>query len=355
MEARGYNLPGMPRTATAILGLVLAGCATPDVAPSSSFGGGSESLMPPTRVEMPAAVARTEAELRNELATSITPTTVALALVALLDAEERLPEALLVLSVAARRASNDPGLLAARAGVLRDLGRRREAIVELEALRDAHATAFGPGLWFELAELTWLEGDAVAAEAALQSLRDTPAGATFVRERSEDVSWVENAVSTRSRARSVRTRDLLADLRGAQEPAHRLHVLELLLRLDASIAARACSIAVSDPDPTLRRTGVARAKVDRSVLPEFCAMSLSDPDPTVRAAGARRTAALLPAEAAVLLLPTMGVEPDALAFVAMHEVLRELSGHGEPCSVAAALDAAVRADMLASWQEHWAR
>ncbi|MEQ1631012.1 MAG: hypothetical protein ABL997_01470, partial [Planctomycetota bacterium] len=349
------NSAPMPRTANAILGLVLAGCATSDAVPSSSFGGAAESLVPPTPIEAPEVRPRTEAELRNELATSLSPTSAALALVALMDVEERLPEALSVLAVALRRAPADIELRAARAGVFRDLGRRREAIVELESLREASPSAFGPGLWLELAELEWLEGDAEAAEAALRSLREVPTGASLLWERGDDVAWLESAVASRSRARAVRTRDLLGDLRGAEDAAHRLRVLGLLLLRGGTVAARAGVIAVTDAEPLVRSAGVAGVEVEPLALAEFCAMALSDPAPVVRVAGAKRSADLPPAEAATLLLPTMAVETDALTFIAMHDVLRELSARGEPCSAAAAAQPSVRTELLEFWQEHWAR
>lgn len=345
----------MRRLATAFSVLILAACAAPVAEPVSAFGGGDQSLVPPPTPAAEVAPPRTEAELRNDIAVGIDPESAALALVALLDAEERLTDALSVLAAAAARKGESAVLLTARAGVLRDLGRRTEAITELLRLQSIHPASFGPGLWFELAELNYLQGEREAAGSALRELRTHVDGARFVQEHDFEVRTLEQNTAAGVAARSVRVRDLLGDLRGAGDASRRLAVLEVLLRQGGDHASRACCIAVGDADPRVRSRGVAAAVVDPTLLAEFCAKALSDPDAPVRTAGAQRCAALPRDEAATLLLPVLAAESDPLAFSAMHAVLRELFGDAEPLSAAAAFDAARRAEVAARWQERFAR
>lgn len=345
----------MRRSTTALWLLLTAGCAAPETGEVSAFGGGTESLVPPPAPAVEVAPPRTEAELRNDLATGGDPVGAALALVALFDAEERLPESLLVLASAAGRAGEVPALMAARAGVLRDLGRRREAAEILLRLQREQPRHFGPGLWLELAELEYLEGHREAAGEAMRQLRALVDAPAFVQQHEFEVRTLEQSIALAAPAKSVRVRDLLGDLRGAEDAARRLLVFQLLTKQGGDAAGRACCIAVGDADARVRSAGVAAAEVDRSLLPDFCAKALSDPEASVREAGARRCAALPRDEAATLLLPVLASEQNALAFAAEHEVLRELFGTAEPLTAAAALDEGRRAEVVAFWQERFAR
>lgn len=345
----------MRRPTTALWLLLTAGCAAPETGEVSAFGGGSESLVPPPAPAVEVAPPRTEAELRNDLATGGDPVGAALALVALFDVEERLPESLLVIASAATRAGEVPPLMAARAGVLRDLGRRREAAEILHRLQREQPRHFGAGLWLELAELEYLEGRREAAGEAMRQLRAQVEAGPFVQAHDFEIRTLEQSIALAAPARSVRVRDLLGDLRGAEDPARRVLVFRLLHEQGGEAASRAACIAVGDPDARVRSAGVAAAAVDRSLLPDFCAKALSDPESPVREAGARRCAALPRDEAATLLLPVLASERDAIAFSAEHEVLRELFGTAEPLSPAAALDEGVRKETVAFWQERFAR
>jgi hypothetical protein len=348
-----YNRRPMRRSAAAVLSLLCASCAAPEPNPTA-FGALPESLVDPPPA--PAGeVGATEAELRSELASATDPTDAALLLARLLDREERIGESLAVLDVALRRRPHEPALVVARAGVLRDLGRRGQAIAALEQLRASAGPALHPGLLFELTEMVWLEGDQARARVLLLALETGYAGHEWLVLHQQDVGELRSALETGAPPQAARVRDLLGDLRGSSDSARRCRAFEALVSLGGDAAVRAVAAILDDADPELRRRGVLAAEVPGADLAEFCAMALSDPAAPVRIAGAGRTVELPAGEAAALLLPTLAAETDADAFAALHEALRRVTGGGAVLPAGAATDAAVRAATVAEWRARWER
>src|SRR5262249_28589503 len=103
----------MPRLKLASACLLLAACNAPEARPGPAFREPPEQLgrqlAPLARAPAPAAEtdAPTEAELRDQLRSAADPTPAALQLTRVLDAEERLPEALVVLDQALARRPAD--------------------------------------------------------------------------------------------------------------------------------------------------------------------------------------------------------------------------------------------------------
>src|SRR5262249_26570036 len=143
----------MPRLKLASACLLLAACNAPEARPGPAFREPPEQLGPQlaplARAPAPAAEtdAPTEAALRDQLRSAADPARAGLQLTRVLDAEDRLPEALVVLDQALARRPADPLLEVARAGVLRDLGRRDDAVAALRALlQRAGPAKLHPGL-----------------------------------------------------------------------------------------------------------------------------------------------------------------------------------------------------------------
>src|SRR5262245_33444249 len=129
-----YNRRPMPRAFAATLGWILAACAAPTPSPPMVFGGERDILVePPSPSPSGETTNASEAELRARLARDDDPTEAAIELARLLDREGRQAEALLAIDTALQRAAG-PMLQIARAGVLRDLGRRSEALAQLTAV-----------------------------------------------------------------------------------------------------------------------------------------------------------------------------------------------------------------------------
>lgn len=321
------------------------------------FGGAPDSLV----VSPPAAPAGEvgptgEAELRAQLATAADPTGPALELARLLDVEERLAEALLAVDVARRRRPGEPLLQIARAGILRDLGRRAEALRELTAVLDRTGDgAVEAGLLFEWAELAALENDLPLARRAVARLQTECAGDEFTSRHGDEVAQLTAVLASDQHLVPTRVRDLLGDLRGNASADRRLESFTRLSSIGGEVAARAVTAILDDPDPRLRSQGVRAAPVAAAVLAEFCALALSDPAAAVRAAGAERTTALPSAEAAVLLLPTLAAETDPEAFAALHAALRQVTGTGVDVTAEAMADAAARAAVVTEWRTQWER
>jgi hypothetical protein len=345
----------MPRAFAATLGSILAACAAPAPAPQTVFGEHDDLVE--ARQPSPAgetAVAN-EAELRARLARDDDPTDAAIELARLLDREDRQTEALLAIDAALRRATG-PVLQIARAGVLRDLGRRSEALAQLTAVADGPAGGrLQPSLLFEWAELAALEDDLGLARRALRRLDAAPGAAAFAQERQTELDALRQALAAGTRLVPVRVRDVLGELRGNSDPAARRAAFLALFALGGDPARTAVAAILDDPDPELRSLGVRSAQVPAASVADFCAVALSDPAPAVRRAGAERAAVLPAAEAAALLLPTMASEADAAAFVAMHATLQKITGTGAELTAAAAADPALRASLVAQWRAQWER
>lgn len=314
--ASGYNTAPMQRLVVAAACLALGSCSAPEPAPTSAFGGAGASL-----VAEEAAGAATVPAAAVDAVAGLEPVADAnaelLAEVARLDAEEQHAQALRLLEDAIERLEFSAALAAARAGVLRDLGRRGEAFRQLCVLRDRDEGSFGPGLWFELADLACGLGEFDCASSAIASLRGSVAGASYVKLRERDVEALERCVARREAPRSVRVRDLLGDLRGAADPARRTYALRMLERQPEAVRDLAHRIAAVDPDGAVRASVVAGAQVHRDQVAEFCAVALTDPDARVRRAGAARAASLAVSDRVPLLLAALAAESDSATFAAL--------------------------------------
>ena len=353
----------MPRLKLASACMLLAACNAPEARPGPAFREPPEQLgpqfgLPGSSVPAPAAEtdAPTEAELRDQLRSAADPTPAALQLVRVLDAEERLPEALAVLDQALARRPVDPLLEVARAGVLRDLGRRAEAVAALRALLERAGPAkMHPGLLFELAEVEFVEGEAAAAKATLNSLRQEHADDPWLRGSAAELALLQSQVDGGGRPVRLCSRDLLGNLRGSADAAERARALEQLLPLGGLVAARAQAIAAADRAPEVRAAAVRQCVVDGAVLPEMIAVALADPEPSVRRAAAARARELPVQQAIDLLLPTLAAEQDPETFAALDGALRASAGAGPEVTAAAAADPAARSAVVSAWRSRWAK
>jgi len=348
--ARGrYNSAPMRSLALASLCVLLGACEAPKPEAPSEFGGASSTLVD-ADVAHDAAVQAdalpAEAELWQRLESGNDVVESALLLVTILESEERHDDALRALRVAMTKTPQSAELSVARAGVLRDLGRRAEAIDTLCQLRDRDAAAFGPGLLHELAEMCCIEASFPIAKDCIRRMRETVDGADYMRQRDKDLAQLESSIQRGSAGRTMRVRDLLGDLRGAAEPAVRLDALKRLLPVGGSVAQSACTIAVGDASAPLRAIAVDAAEVDAELLAEFCAAALSDPDASVRSAGARRAAALPMTDRVALLVGALAAEQDAGAFLAIDAALESDSSTTSPVDAARAADAAYRRERV---------
>lgn len=341
------------------VGLALAAmqaCHSPmDDDPSKSPVWKSEQNRPPRAVgqaedsqprAMAQEAAQVEATWRLSMQSEGDRVTEALELVTHLESEERHEDALHVLSqVDAKQSCTAVDV--AIASLLRDVGRRREALDRLCHARARDPSAFGPGLIFEMAELAWSCGDFEAASAALASLRETIEGDAFEKLHPVALAELRAGVARRSSPRTRKVRDLLGDLRGSADADSRLRTLRLLLEQQDDVGEKACMIAVGDADARLRTIGVLRAVVPTGSLPEFCAVALSDADASVRAAGARRADGLSAAERVPLLLPALAAESSAATFAEIDARLCAAMGSGIAAEPAQAEDAGFRRQVVA--------
>jgi hypothetical protein len=309
----GYNTSPMHRAVVVAGWLALGGCSAPEPARPSAFGGAGSSIVA-VDASQRVVDATTAMDAVEPQEAGLDPLAEVLREVARCDREEQHAVALRLLEDARTRFGPTPELSAARAGVLRDLGRRSEAHRELVGLRDRDEGSFGPGLWFELAELSCAVGDFDCATAALAALRSSVPGASFVKEREADVRALDRCVDRREAPRTVRVRDLLGDLRGASDPARRLAVLRMLETQAVGVRDLAHRIAVGDDDGALRAAAVVGVRLDSDQQTEFCAVALTDGDPRVRRAGAVRVSELPLSERVPLLLAALAAESDPATF-----------------------------------------
>lgn len=316
----GYNVAPMQRLVVAAACLALGSCTAPEQKTTSAFGGAEASLVAKAEAgaeQRPAAIVEAMTPAAPTTDPAADPTAELLSEVARLDAGEEHAQALRLLEEAIGRSSHSAELCAAKAGVLRDLGRRADAFRELSVLRDRDEGAFGPGLWFELADLACGLGEFDCAAAALASMRATVDGATYAAVREVDVQALERCVSRRETPRAVRVRDLLGDLRGAADPVRRLAALRLLERQPEAVRDLAHRIASVDADGSVRASVVTGARLERDREAEFCAVALTDPDSRVRRAGAARAATLAASDRVPLLIAALAAESDPETFAAL--------------------------------------
>lgn len=300
-----------------------------------------------------------ERSLRAALASSSDPSGPALELMGLLCSCERYPDALAV-AVEAQSRSNSPALRVAKAGVLRDLGRRHLAVAELRSLLQDHGAAgMHPSLLFELAEIEWLEGDPDASKQVLATIEAVHAGDAWCIEHRKSLEALADEMQHGASPTRVRVRDLLGNLRGAPSAMVRLRVLEQLsaATLDGDQAAsddlhaRAIAAACADESPSVRARAVQLAPFDGPTGEQFCATALDDPDALVRCCAAARAPEWLGAAGVPILLDHLAGEKDAAAFAALHGALAKLVPNA-PALPSSSLDlACVRARIVQAWRQ----
>ncbi len=280
-----------------------------------------------------------------------------------LCASERHTEALQVLDHAI---ANDPSwaLSVARAGVLRDLGRRHEALAVLRGVCAATDPAeLHPGLWFERAELEWLEGHRQDAADALRTLEIAHASHPWVLANAGQLGGLRDEVATLQAPNRMRVRDLLGNLRGAPQAAVRMRTLDFLarpvaadataqVRTDAArLRARAVAIAAGDESAAVRARAVQLADPEPEIREALCREALADPDPLVRSMGARRTVELAGTAAPALLVAALAKEADPPTFLRLHEALSQLVADAPPFGAGDEADAERRSRLVAAWRQ----
>ncbi len=324
-----------------------APAAVPDAPRAASRG--SEELAPVG-----------ERELREAFAAAPDLDQPAHELAAFLAADERHAEALVVVELALQRGGGE-SLQIVRAGLLRDLGQRHEALATLEALLAAGADLH-PGLRLEVAELAWLEGQDEAARRIVAELQAAPGHAAWLHAAPVEARRLLAAIAAGDGVHRMRVRDLLGNLRGAPLASERIAALERLLDqsgLDPTaydaVAEHALTIALHDASPAVRASAVRGAPERNGLAADACAVGLADTDALVRTVASERAAAVLAGDALPALVAALAVETDAAAFGALHAVVRRWLPALAPLPAGAAADAEVRAQAIAVVQSRLAR
>ncbi|MEO6597702.1 MAG: hypothetical protein ABIP94_23400 [Planctomycetota bacterium] len=300
-----------------------------------------------------------ERALRHALATSPEASAPALELMGLLCALERHAEALGVVLEAQKR-STDPTLQVAKAGLLRDLGRRHLAVQALrELLRDHGAIGLHPSLLFELAELEWLEGKPEASKGVLATLEAVHGVDPWCCDNRRSLEALTQEMQRTGSPSRVRVRDLLGNLRGAATVVARIRALEELAvatiegdeAAGADLHQRAIAIAGADESPSVRARAVQLACLPSETGAIFCRTALNDAAAIVRWCAAARAPEWLGPAGIPLLLDHLANEDDAAAFTALHGALAKLSPPG-PTLPRTGLDGATaRAGVVKAWRD----
>ncbi len=302
-----------------------------------------------------------ERRLRSALAKAADPTEPALDLAAWLCEAERHAEALAVVESALPRTA-DPRLQVARAGLLRDVGRRRDAAALLANLVKEHGGgSLHPGLLLEWAELAWVEGDGTMAKAALASLDAAHAADPWCAEHRVAIEAVRTGVERNLRP-ALSIDDLLGDLRGAPEVGTRSSAFGMLASIVRSYGDRAAhdlmervvAIAVADDAAEVRALGVGAIQPG-GVAEAAIAAAFADPASAVRVAAADRSVAALGAAGKALLLDRLEAESDVQVGAAIHRALSRLVADGPAWPEGAAPTRDVLADLARAWRARCAR
>ncbi len=252
----------------------------------------------------------------------------------------------------------DLGVAMARADLLRDMGRRHEALAVMRGVRESlGAAAIAPQVLFEFAELERLEGDRAAARRTLASIRELHGEAAWTRANDSRLALVDGQLAAGEPVRAMAARDLLGNLRGAPQPAERLAALRALLDgaygdADRALAVRerAITIALGDDSEPVRLAGVEAWTYDAAIGRDFVALALCDASPRVRRAAVVHAANLPTAAASALLLARMSQEADVEVFLALHDGLRAAAGGGAAITPLDAATAAGRAAVVDRWR-----
>ncbi len=330
-----------------MLGAACVGAPLPD---AGALGGAGSGLALPAASSPNAG---DERDWRTALAEDEDPTEAALALLAQLEQQERLPDALVVLDAAELRCRDPFALQVARAGVLRDLGRRQESRAALHGVRMRWPARFGPGLALECAELSLLLGDLDGAQRECEALAGSQAGAAFLAQDPEAAARLEAALS-RGSLTSLRARDLLADLRTCEDAARRRAAFALLRRAGGPLLQRGVILAVADSDPGLRAVAVAAAQPDPDAVSAFLRLALDDSSAAVRKAAALRLGELPNHDGASLAVVAIAKEQDPEIFWLLHSAAAAGTGPAPSCERSRLSDANYRREVAARWQEQGA-
>lgn len=253
----------------------------------------------------------------------------------------------------------DLSVAMARADLLRDLGRRHDALAAMRGVRERlGAAAIDPRVLYELAELERLEGERAAARRTIAAIRELHGDAAWTRANSARLAIVDGQLAAAEPIRAMSARDLLGNLRGAPEPAERLAALQALLAVAggetaeaAAVRDRAVAIAVGDDAETVRLAGVEAWTFDASIGRDFVALALADESPRIRRAAVAHAGQLPPSDAVPLLFDRLRQEDDAAVFLALHDGLRAASNLGVAITPLDAATAAGRAAMVDRWRQ----
>lgn len=357
----------MQRVAERWVGLVLGGwlvpagllgCAAAD--PSRSEPGlarWGEATKAPAAATA-AAPAPTTAAPETELAPLVVDL---LATAQELTASEQYEAALALLEPVADSGIANP-VTAARIGLLRDLGRRAEALSLLRTLvHEVGPTAVHPGLLFEWAELAWLEQRPDEAQGALRILQEHHAVQPWTVAHAAELTGLQRELTRGGTPQRLRVRDLLADLRGHPDPSRRLWSLQRLLAaagdaddpVAVELRGRAVAIAAGDSEPSLRALALRSAEVHPDELLLLCAAGGADPAPLVRLAAVQRSRRLPDDQALPLLWEWCQQEVDGDVFVSIHAALAGRVADAPPLPDEAREVLEARARVLQQWRARW--
>jgi hypothetical protein len=273
--------------------------------------------------------------------------------------EERWDDALAAVDAAGAAAPvADVRLLALRAELLRDLGRRHEALAIWRGIvAKVSLDRVDSPTMLAIAGIERMEGEREAALRTLAALRARGARDPWVAANDAELLRVQSELAAGQPIARISARDLLGNLRGAPTPDDRASALALLLRIDAgdpeaasALRRRAVLIAVADADAGVRAAAVAAWEPDDGVAEAYCAHALVDASPRVRLAAVPKVRGLEPARAVTLLLDRLAAEPDPTVFAALHAGLREVTGATDVTAPLAGAGPAERDALVARWR-----
>lgn len=338
------------RLAAWALALALLACAGP------TASSGLPLAAPSSSPAEPSATASTVEEQAPDPAEAL------LATIDDLCAQERWDEALAHLTNAGGE-FGQARELALRAELLRDCGRRHEALAAWQRFVQLYGLdRLGSRVVHELATLQRLEGQRDEAAATLQALLARQGQDAYVGLRADELRRQLASIRSGQPITHLSSRDLLGNLRGAPDPAERLRALRLLLdageqpaAAGAALSERAVVVALGDVDGAVRALAVASWSGDRADVPEFCAVAFADPFAAVRIAAIQPARRLSDAAARELLLAALAKESEPVVFAALHESLCSLLGVDDPLLGIVAASEEGRRLAVARWQERAGR
>lgn len=268
--------------------------------------------------------------------------------------EERWDEAFAVVGAEAA----DVRVQALRAELLRDVGRRHEALALWRRIvAQVGADRVDAATLAAIAGLERMEGERDAAMRTLASLRARGTTDPWVAAHDAELRRLHAELAAGLPIRSVSARDLLGNLRGAPAAEERARALAALLASDAggaeataALRARAVLVAVGDADAGVRAAAVAAWRPDGEAVEDFCAHALADDSARVRLAAVPHVRLLDAPRAVALLLRRLAVETDATVFGALHGAMREATGATDVAAPLAGAGPDERDAVVARWR-----